>query len=546
VIDSFRLSISLAAFSLAMVPGSLLVAPTCQAQQTRDSYTVTGVVKNSITGQPVARTLVDGQTDAALTDNEGHFELHLSQRFTQLQVRRPGYTSGERNGFHSLSLSAETTNLTLYLTPTASITGHVVTENRGDPPDVSFTAYKRRQVRGHERWLVAANAATDSEGVVRMYEMEAPATYVLCSRPFREQGFAPEPGKPIFGYPAQCFPAGPAEGSDGLNLSAGQQAEFEIPLTRQRFYPVTIATPNHPQGQVGIQIRYSNGLETDQGFRWNQQTSTWEAELPNGSYYAEGRSQCGKTTCYGRVDFKVANTGLQGLSLAVVPLAPVPVAVHKDFTDKVAHETTFTSIATGRRTIAIEGILLELLPADDVTGITNNWGARPLRRPEGSDSDLLEIEGVTPGRYWVQASFHEGYVSAITSGGVDLTKDPLVVGAGNSTTPIEITLRNDGGEINCAVVGTSGGVQVYAIPMGPHITRIQNWGGGMDGQVRISNLAPGTYSVIALDGFSDLNSMDTRELNRLAEKGKTVTVTAGGTVNVQIGVTQTSAEEQNQ
>jgi hypothetical protein len=549
VFDSFRSSISIAALSLATVEFSLFLTPACRAQQTHDSYTVTGVVKNSATGQPVARALVDGQSDAALTDSQGRFELHLTQRFTQLQVRRPGYTGGERGGFRSLSLDAETTNLTLYLTPTATITGHITVESGADPPNVTFMAFKRRQVRGHERWLMASNAVTNSDGIFRMYEIEAPATYVLCGRPHPEPVGSPEPNKPLFGYPLQCFPAGSAEGSDVLNLSAGQQADLDILLAKQRFYPVTIATTNNPQGPggVGIQIRYSNGLDASQGVRWNEQTHTWEVELPNGSYYAEGRSQCGKTICYGRVDFKVANTSLQGLRLVVVPLAPVAVAVHKDFTDNVAERDTVRRIANGRSTPLNVGLNLELLPADD---ITNGWGARPIRHPAGSDSDLLALEGVTPGRYWVQASyFHNGYVSAITSGGVDLMKEPLVVGAGNSTAPIEITLRNDGGQIDCVVVDRSGGpsgAQVYAIPMGPHISRILQIGGSMGGRVSISNLAPGTYSVIALDGFSDLNSMDTRELDRLAEKGKTVTVTAGGNVNVQIGVTHTSAEEQNQ
>ena len=65
-----------------------------------------------------------------------------------------------------------------------------------------------------------------------------------------------------------------------------------------------------------------------------------------------------------------------------------------------------------------------------------------------SDGSSFEIDNVGPGRYWVEPSPFEGYVSSITSGGVDLARDPLVVGAGSTSAPIEVTLRNDSGTIS--------------------------------------------------------------------------------------------------
>ena len=50
---------------------------------------VNGVVKNSLTGPPIERALLDGQIDAALSDRDGRFELHLPcGGYWQLQVRR--------------------------------------------------------------------------------------------------------------------------------------------------------------------------------------------------------------------------------------------------------------------------------------------------------------------------------------------------------------------------------------------------------------------------------------------------------------------------
>jgi hypothetical protein len=470
----------------------------------------------------------------------------------------------------SINLEGEITNLTLYLAPTAMITGHVVIES-GDANNVFFQAYRKRSIRGHERWIQVGGAATNSDGVFKMYDLEAPASYVLCNHLYREQAIVTEPGKMAFGYgyPSQCYPSGLTAGVDVVNLSAGQQAEVEIPLTRQRFYKVTIAEPNYPlggQNGINIQIMQQNGLPVDATVRWNQETRTAETYLPNGNYYAVAQSW-GKSMSYGRVDFKVADLNLPALRLLALPLVPVPVELHKEFTDEVdvrnrAGAVGFSVIqGSETRRFTDVGLQLQLMPVDRITETDQGMN---LHYPDGvEDGNQLESDGVTPGRYWVRASyFRGGYVSAITSGGADLTKEPLVVGAGNTVAPIQVTVRNDGGQINCSVnspplqspaqvriraVSFGGsGFAAYAIPVEKSISRVFQAGAGINGEARITNLAPGTYTVIAFDGYRDLGSMDTNELTRLSEKGKTVTVTAGETVNVQIELINNNSEEQSQ
>jgi hypothetical protein len=159
----------------------------------------------------------------------------------------------------------------------------------------------------------------------------------------------------------------------------------------------------------------------------------------------------------------------------------------------------------------------------------------------------------------VQASyFLGGYISSIASGGVDLMREPLAVGVGSSAEPIHITVRNDFGEIDCTVNSvvaepSTPDMQfylmhspvVFAIPDGPRgATPLQaTFFGGRP--VQISNLAPGTYHVIALDSFRDLNSVDPQELAKLIAQGKTVTVAPGGTVNVQLDLIKSGSEGLN-
>jgi hypothetical protein len=198
---------------------------------------------------------------------------------------------------------------------------------------------------------------------------------------------------------------------------------------------------------------------------------------------------------------------------------------------------------------------LMLIPAD---GTANGRGGQPLRHPPGADSSHYELTNVTPGRYWVQASyFLGGYISSMTSGGVDLTREPLVVGPGSTAEPIQITVRNDVGEIDCTVNSSDGwpasdyvanlmrSPMVFAIPAGPRGTILPQAGFSPGRAAQIMNLAPGTYRVIALESFQDLNNMDAQELAKLADQGKTVTVAPGGTVNVQVDLIKSGAEGQN-
>src|SRR5260370_32109102 len=78
-----------------------------------------------------------------------------------------------------------------------------------------------------------------------------------------------------------------------------------------------------------------------------------------------------------------------------------------------------------------------------------------LRPPTGPEDDSLVIEKVQPGRYRVRVNTSIGFVSSITACGTDLQRQPLVVGLGGSTPPIEITVRNDGAEVEGTIEGTT-------------------------------------------------------------------------------------------
>ena len=520
------------------------------AQPSPSVCKIGGVVKNSLTGQPIERALVDGQVDAALTDSEGRFALHLPcGGYSQLQVRRPGYSNTRGADMHSVRVEPNAPEITINLAPRATITGHVSVSDGGDPGDLHFRVFKAGYWNGHPQWSFAGQAKTDSNGIFRMHELDSPANYLLCSQTTQEHNGVPSTVSVTYGYPSICYPSESTDSGGFLRLVPGQQAEVEISITRQPFYRVSIAV-NSPQSQrQGLRLYNLNGANMNASLRWKEEDQSWQAWLPNGTYYAESNSW-GPSPAYGRVDFKVANTTVSGLRMTLLPRAPVEVVIHRLFTAKNTEHLTDESNP---------GLQMELIPVEPK--LEGSGGGVGLRHAEGDEPGHFEAEHVTPGRYWVQASyFLGGYISAISSGATDLTREPLVIGPGNAVQPVEVTVRDDGGTIDLTLDNISrtdaqgtdfisgfvpNGPVVYAIPTGPRLSRLPRGSFGLGGLARIENLAPGLYHVVALSKFRDLDAVDPTELANLMAQGKTVRVEAATSTSVRVDFAKPEDEEPN-
>lgn len=529
----------------------------CGAQQEQATYPVRGVVLNQATHRPIARALVDAGGDAALTDNDGSFLLQLPPGNTMFSIRRPGYGSASRSIRNRVNVGANMPEISFALIPDATITGHVSLSNGDEAEGIRIAVCRRRFANGHEEWTPAGSATTNSEGVFRIGDLTAPGTYLLYSMSSQDRSsMRPERGSnqaARYGYPSVIYPGvSDAAGAGLLTLSPGQQAQADFVLTRQRFYPVTITVPNHPELRgIYMSIFDASGRALEFATQWDEQAGAERVYLPTGHYYAAYRGR-GQSETYGRVDFTVGDGPVSGLSMTLFPLQAVPVHVRKVFT-----ATSSSNQSTTSNEDAEAGLSLTLASADSFSG--NSTGSN-LHHVEGSaDSGLFEFGNVTPGRYWLSPRPYQGYVSSITSGGVDLTREPLTIGAGNTTAPIEITLRNDSGSITgqlnqAASNGTgasNGGAEqlgemkatyIYAIPLFPSVSQYAQTAIQQSLQFTLTNVAPGSYRVFALDDGIDMESLSPEERQKYMSQGETVMVEPNGTASVQLDVGNASEE----
>jgi hypothetical protein len=177
-------------------------------------------------------------------------------------------------------------------------------------------------------------------------------------------------------------------------------------------------------------------------------------------------------------------------------------------------------------------------------------GTATLRPPTGANDDSLILESLLPGRYWLRLHSSRGYVAAATVGGVDVLHEPFTVSPGSST-PIEITMRDDNAELEGTVAGlavqpgTTGSTffsrlspppaWVYCIPAPDSTGQFEQLWVSTDGKFNSPAIAPGTYRLLASRSPQlNLPYRDAEAMRAYESKGQVVHLSAGQKVNVQL------------
>jgi hypothetical protein len=201
-------------------------------------------------------------------------------------------------------------------------------------------------------------------------------------------------------------------------------------------------------------------------------------------------------------------------SVALAPALSLAVRVHAEL--------------TGNQTGGNLSVLVNLRPEDRADFASGN--------NQGGKLEEFAVSPVVPGRYAVTAQLGEGYVAAMTSGGVDLTRQPLLVGG--ATDPIDLTVRDDGGTVSGKVLVPDGSLPrigfLYLLPMDGAARFAQGFA-GPDGSYTVAMVAPGSYRVIAVEGrLAQIPYRDAAAMRAYEGKGVTLTVASGQQVKLDV------------
>jgi hypothetical protein len=576
------------AISIAGLLSSLILAGAAQAQgaQAQQSdqatsgpsrVTVTGVVRNATTGDPLARALVQIEGDAntgTLTDGEGRFEIPGVPAGPQIiRVVKPGFRdrpyAAEETGLqaegpaHSVLLAAQMPELAFALSPDCAIRGHIELST-GDPADGIGLMLLKQVVRfGRTVWAQIGNTRSNGEGTYRFGGLPD-GVYIVYTQPALES----EPAVSVVaagsaakvarsGYPSVYYPdARDLAGATRIRVSDGSTADANFNLTLEPFYPVTAVDASQTsipgQPKTGAQTSYTATVMDASGHllsyvaQYDEVTHSLQANLPDGTYVlvvrgfmqpqtqalgviGGNRESHGMGALAGSVEFTVEGHPVTGLRFALGP--PPAATVHLRFL-----HNTLNSGGAGNS-------------VDPVSFNIDTAGGIPMNSGEGIWSMDIEPDTVTftaqPGAYWLSGYLPRKGLCAgpLTAGSFNLAREPLVLSLANPPPPMELELRDDCGTLALNLPGVEAAFvpgeepyyTVYVVPDFDSVVDIppMTMHPSSGPTLTIDGLTPGSYHVYTFDSPVHL---EYRNPAALPSSGQQVTVSSGTTTTLTLEV----------
>ncbi len=518
------------------------------------SNSIHGIVINEVTNEPIGRALVSSpdRRFASMTDAQGYFEFKLPPESAQgtesktsqpnrpldLTARKPGYLEGFQS-YVNVEVSSDAHDLKIALTPEALITGRVISPGNDVEERIQVELYRRQIQNGVGRWILAGSTSTRHNEEFRFAELEAGEYKLLSQESLDRDPLTFDPKEQLYGYPPAYFPNASDFASGKLiTIAAGSSTTADITVTRQSYYPVKIKVLNAPAG-TGLAIDVWAAGRPGPGFSlgYNLQTQTIEGLLPNGNYLVEA-SSFSQIGVNGSTTLSVKGSATTGSPMALVSNSSIGVEVKEEFTadDKGSGQVTFSGPRNGRERRGPRSYLNVLLESADGFGHARGGF---LRQPTGPADESLAIDNVQPGKYWVTVQTSRGFASSITSGSIDLKHNPLVVGAGGQTSPIEITMRNDSAELDGTIDGANRNDQrpkghVYLIPLANSSGDFREIWVGPDGKFQSEGIPPGTYQVLAFATPTEIEYRSSEAMRAYESKGIVIHLVPGQKENVKL------------
>jgi hypothetical protein len=507
-------------------------------QRESKSQTVSGQVVNSVTGEPIARARVQvNAQQAALTDHEGHFEFdNVGDEPAYAFASKPGYFAEDK------AVPAQGQSITLQLIPEAVLFG-TITDPNGQPiQDLHVQLTTLRVENGLRRWRQVQATNTNVEGQFRFAELQA-GQYSL-STGFHIEGLLEAPSSVAF-LPV-IFPPLTGDGIRGaLMLTPGEHVEANASPAMEKLYPVTGMIKGMSGQGAGFGVETKDGEPVDSPVNMYP-GGAFRLRLPTGFYRLRVHPAVEhEQQLEGTREISVSEAPLQGVSVTLEPPAILPIEVEYQAV------TTASQNAPG----APPAYLNALLQDEDPRGPGHMFPAQPLKPPGRAQAlepgDPMVFRDVEPGRYMLQAQPQPPwYVASASCGNVDLTHDPLVIGAGIGACTVRMVYRDDSASLKWlaspAEDGNSTGNEVFviAIPLDSFTQPAMNFNviaehklsSDSPAEGSFEGLAPGRYLVMALSHRQELPYRDHEALQRYMSLGQEITLTRGGKSEVQLKI----------
>ena len=506
-----------------MIPLVLLCVETVQSQGQVSEveaprHIVSGTVVDSVTGVPIPRALVKLEAQPGryvLTDANGTFRFEgVAEGLLHMEAEKPGFfSSGEAfsdaSSASSFQISGDMNGVVLKLIPEARLSGHVRSIQGFPIEGFQIRVYRKNIVDGAVQWEDVVNVNTDHEGYFRIYSM--PKESVIVSAGPEKWRLRPTGAKQV-GYPLVFYPnAREFSAASVLLVSPGEQIETDFSLDRQSLCELSGTVVGVPAAfDTKVELITQAGEPVPLGQPHPQQHEFFGYVTP-GTYILRASAEINGKNLRATLPLTITGntTGIQ-VSLASQLAIPVTLRTESD----------------GNNNGTIEPFTANV----ELISTTSSFAPVRLSAEQMRDRDesVMEVAGAEPGTYRVEITPNDSYVKAATSGSTDLLQNDLVVPEAGRVSPIEVVLRNDGGEVGGKVKlpDRKGAATVLLVPASGSSRNIRTVAATREGNFLFEQVRPGTYLVLAFNRVDDLEYRNPDALSKYVTNATQVVVSA--------------------
>ena len=509
--------------------------------------TVSGVVLNAITGEPIPRALVQVSggfpgVASALTDSEGRFELaNVPESDVTILARKPGFFGDQElhsEGFQPplIHVSSRTESLVLKLLPEGSISGHVAT-TQGEPlEDTPIHIFRQRILDGRKRWEPCNQVSADEDGEFRVANLQ-PGIYLLSAGPIQviaQRSGSTRAGMNREGIGSLFFPgAADLESATPLTLAGGQQLQADFSVKLEPMLKVSGMVAGASAVGTRLQVATRSGETLAVPMTYDVQTGKFETQVPPGSYVFQVRVVNPTGPELGADLPLSVHADLGGVPLVPKPLLNLPVHVETrrgtNATTEGAASAIFEAGSTSARrpssdTPPPQLVQVRLIPTE------LRFQSQEFQAAMNSTDNSFAVANITPGSYSVEVlPIPPWYVQSAASGNTDVLREDLLIPAGHRPDPLEIVLRDDGANLNGIVraEGKPVPASILLIPDPSSSEHARLMQAGQGGEFQFDRIPPGEYKLLAFDSLETLEFRNPAAIAPYLARAVRVTVSSG-------------------
>jgi Carboxypeptidase regulatory-like domain len=493
-------------------------------------YSLSGIVINGATGEPISRALVHLNAQSqqmTMSGPDGRFEFqNLQPGAAMVFGQKPGFYNEQEVGLTSAPIPVlqigRDSAIKVNLYPMGSLSGRVTSVN-GDPIEgIDVKAIYQHVVDGAVLWDQRNSATTDDSGNYRITNL-IPGKYFVATaaRPVRVLS----PQIRSFGenfdevYPGLYFPGSPdASGAATVQVAPGQQAEANFSENPVKAYAVSGTVNGDTSGRFFISLLDRNGDQIMTRIQRRGAHFKFLDIVPGDySVTVSAGGNNANQMLYGETQLAVANADLDGISVDLFPGVTLHAQIRYD-----TSQSAGTAQAPGQ---------VRLVPSSH--GFRSNvaWF-----RPETENNGLVQtLDRVMPGTYRVEFQpAGPWYVVELRAGQADLSRNELVATPGAQPETIQVVLRTGGATLTGSVKGAEGlpKVIVLALPDGTSTAAPRSY--TVAPQFTLSGLAPGSYHVYAFTSIAGLEYRNPEAMRKYQDQGVTVSLSENETKQIDL------------